>query len=755
MKGNTTTRLLEIMLEEKLIDKGRYKTLLARARESFDTHHFFSNIIKKGILSEDAVYRAYSILFKMPIVNLAESTIDSSVISFVPETLCRKYELVPVKLKGNNSLILAVSNPLDSSGPDAVRFITDRRLIIKLAKRSEMLSAIERIFAPENQLENIVDKIITEDVKLEFSTEEGGDVRIKPELLQGPIVKLFNIILSDAVSHRASDIHLEPLEKNTIIRYRIDGELVPMMKLPKYVHNPLVSRVKVLSGLDLAIHFTPQDGKIHTVLNNKKIELRVSTLPTIHGEKTVIRILTDEEIKLPLESLGFRGKTLRKFREMILKPQGIILVTGPTGSGKSTTLYSAINYIKNNRPNINIVTIEDPVEYQLPGINQVQVYTKRNMTFAAALRSILRQDPDVILVGEIRDTRTAEIAVRAALTGHLVLSTLHTNDSVGAITRLKELGIDRSLLTDSLLGILAQRLAKKICTNCKRRAKKEEFAPKYVEIAKKIVPNIRFYTGTGCEMCNFTGHRGRIAIIELLAITNKVKHAITTGDEDKIREAAKQEGMTTLAESGLQLVHEGIIDITSAVSAVGLPQATDEQKKPHPIQNKVSKKEPVEVTIPEELEIISSRKQAPEEETFAPSLHGKRILVCDDDAFMRRMLKGLLEPEGFIVQGAEDGAAALKTIYKSIPDLIVLDLRMPNMDGFEFLRRLRSEIRFISLPVLVLTAKQGEENEIIGFSLGADDFLKKPFRAEIFISRVKALLRRAEITKRQGIKYVS
>lgn len=573
MSESITYQVLNSIPKRAFIPGRMSNDIADDSRRRSDSFNFFLELVAKDVISEDSLYEAYSSYFKIPLLNSEKRFPESTMVSLLPEDVCREHKLVPIRSAKQDSILLAISNPFDKKGLDLAKFIVDRRLIVRLSPRCDVQKAIKFLFETEKNMGN--DRTAVGNPVLDFinitDDEEEEEPKLIEEMVGGPIVKLLNTTLVDAISKRASDIHIEPKDKRLSIRYRIDGDLILKMELSKKIHPPLIGRVKILSNLDIASHFVPQDGKIDFKYENRLVNLRISILPTIYGEKCVIRVLDSASIQLNLHDLGFRGNTLTNFTEVLQNRQGIILVTGPTGSGKTTTLYAAINHIMEKRKNINITTVEDPVEYELEGINQVQVNNKQKINFASALRSILRQDPDVILIGEIRDLETAEIAVQASQTGHLVLSTLHTNDAVLAVTRLRELGIDMSLLRYSLVGIIAQRLLKKICPYCKRLAKPGELPENLVRRARAYNPQIQFWVGEGCEKCNNNGTKGRIAALEFLPFNVDIRKAMMEDDEDLIRTAAHIAGMKTLAEAGMELVAEGITELISTVDIVNFP----------------------------------------------------------------------------------------------------------------------------------------------------------------------------------------
>lgn len=510
-------------------------------------------------------------------VSLETTPIEPSAIAAVPEKLAKKYLCIPINAN-KRYLSVAMVDPLDFECIKDIGFHTSYEVKPLISTRSEILSAINDHYNLNDSLENIVSE--TDDTfeasKVEIipvvplmQTTPSEDLKKKSQM--APIVRLFNRIFYRAVMARASDIHLDAHRKNISVRFRVDGILREEMNLPKWVQGALVSRIKVLASLDISERRLPQDGAIRIRLDDRDIDLRISTLPTHYGEKVVIRILDQSSAPSSMKELGLTGKELKQLEDLSGKKQGILLVTGPTGSGKTSTLYAIINKIRSAK--INIMTVEDPIEYDIEGLNQIQVKPDIGLTFANCLRSILRQDPNVILVGEIRDLETAEIAIRAAMTGHFVISTVHTNDSVSTIVRLLEMGIPRYILSTSLVGIVAQRLVRKICTKCRVEV------PVDAERVKKIGSHYdpaaisRSYHGTGCQLCKFTGFLGRIGIFEILPIGPKVKEMISSGgSEEEVRRAAGQQGVMTMAEAGFSKINAGITTLEEVLRVIALEE---------------------------------------------------------------------------------------------------------------------------------------------------------------------------------------
>ncbi len=563
-------RLGELLVKAQLIDE---KALQKALEEQKRTGGKLGEIlIRLGLVSEEDIIECLSQQYGVPSINLRHFEVDEAVAKLIPVELARKYTVIPVNKTGA-TLTVAMADPSHIFAMDEITFITGYRVEPVVSSEEAIRDAIDRYFGSSREVELkrvMEDLSVADEAALELLEEEEDlDVKkLEEESSEAPVVRLVNIVLTDAIRRGASDIHIEPYEKNYRIRYRIDGVLYEMMSPPLRLKDAVTSRVKILSRLDIAEKRLPQDGRIKLKVKvegrTRELDFRVSTLPTLFGEKVVLRLLDKENLRLDMTKLGFEKSSLKKFEDNILKPYGMVLVTGPTGSGKTNTLYSALQRI--NTPEVNILTAEDPVEFQLPGINQVQMKDSIGLNFAAALRSFLRQDPNIILVGEIRDFETAEIAIKAALTGHLVLSTLHTNDAPSTIARLMNMGIEPFLVATSVNVIAAQRLVRRICQSCKEEVETPIQALLSIGFSEAEAPDIRLYQGRGCEKCGGTGYKGRIALFEVMEITEDQRELILSGATVvELRRKAIEEGMITLRQSGLQKIREGITTVEEVV----------------------------------------------------------------------------------------------------------------------------------------------------------------------------------------------
>jgi type IV pilus assembly protein PilB len=557
-------RLGDLLVKEGLINQEQLQRALADQKGS--NEKLGSILVRLDLINEDQLIAFLSKQYGIPSITVTQLDVDAEVIKLVPAQIARKYEVLPIKRAGNQ-LTLAMADPTNVFAVDDVGFMTNLQVVPVVASQGAIRKAIDRLY--EAQSGGIADVISEMDSTLaDVEVVEGEEEQwakadifeLKESADEPPVVRLVNMILVDAIRRGASDIHLEPYEKVFRVRFRIDGVLHEIMTPPKRLEAALTSRVKIMSSLDIAERRLPQDGRIKLRYNQREIDFRVSTLPTIFGEKTVMRILDKDSLQLDLAMLGFDAWSLEQFTRAIHQPYGMILITGPTGSGKTTTLYSAIHTI--NSPDVNIMTAEDPVEYNLKGVNQVQVNEGIGRTFAAALRSFLRQDPDIILVGETRDLETAQIGIRAALTGHLVLTTLHTNDCPSTVARLLDMGIPPFLVASALSLILAQRLGRKICKDCRQPydADEDSLVP-YGHVPQGLGV-VQFYKGKGCHTCSFTGMKGRVAIYEVMPVTEELREMILrNAPTAEIREMALSQGMKTLRQNALQKVLDGVTTI--------------------------------------------------------------------------------------------------------------------------------------------------------------------------------------------------
>ena len=523
-------------------------------------------VIELGFVSEGSLVSILAEQLGLEYIDLNEAQIDPLAVAMVPEATARRHSCIPVRFDDMNRLVVAMADPANVVAVDDIRALTKRDVKAIVSTKADVLHAITRHYRIDRTAETLASEAAAEKEAEDKSLES---VIASAGAEDAPIIKLVNLLITQAINDRASDIHIEPDEKSLRVRFRIDGVLHEVMSPPKSVQSGITSRLKIMAEINIAERRIPQDGRISIVVQGKAVDIRVATLPTVHGEKIVMRLLDKSSVLLRLQDLGFLPENFTRFEESFTKPYGMILVTGPTGSGKSTTLYATLN-IKNT-PEVNIITVEDPVEYQLPGVNQVQTNNKAGLTFASALRSILRSDPDIVLIGEIRDRETAQISIEAALTGHLVLSTLHTNDAPSALTRLVEMGIEPFLVASSLDCVLAQRLARKLCDRCK-----EPYMPTPQELTTARFPFDpseelpKLFRAVGCGVCGKTGYKGRMAIHEVMTVNEDIERMLTethSSSEDIARYAHSQ-GMLSLRMDGMEKVRMGLTSIEEILRVV-------------------------------------------------------------------------------------------------------------------------------------------------------------------------------------------
>lgn len=559
-----------MLVNEGLIDDKQLDEALSEQRATGEK--IGSTLTRLGFISEETLVGFLSKQFKAPSVDLSKDSIDPAAIKYVSAEMARRYEVVPIKKRGR-ILTLAMVNPSDVYAIEDIKFHTGLEVAPVVAAESSIRRILDKFYQIDTELEAVMEEgrgevmstMEGEDVELvEFEEEEEDISQLRASGKSAPVTKLVNFLITDAVRQGASDIHIEPYERILRVRFRIDGVLHEVLSPPYRLKGAIISRIKIMATLNIAERRIPQDGRIKVKVGQKMIDLRVSIVPTLYGEKVVMRILDKSALMLDMTDLGFEEEALKVFLKAIELPYGIILVTGPTGSGKSTTLYSALSRL--NTPNVHILTVEDPVEYNLRGINQVQVNDEIGLTFAFALRAFLRQSPNIIMVGEIRDSETAEIAVRAALTGHLVLSTIHTNDAPSTINRLIDMGIEPFLVAASVTLIQAQRLVRKICSHCKEPVEPDYRLLEEAGIGREEIEGATIYHGKGCQECGSSGYKGRLAIFEVMPISPKVRQLILERSSNlTMQNTAKQEGMKTLREDVLLKLKHGVTTIEEVI----------------------------------------------------------------------------------------------------------------------------------------------------------------------------------------------
>jgi type IV pilus assembly protein PilB len=563
----------DVFVVSGLVTEEQLNQALEKQKQLGSSEKIGDVLVSMGLLTEREKVKCLGDQWGFQFVDLAEYSVDSEAVKSISQDLARRYKVIPIS-RNNGSLTLAMKNPLDVFAIDEVRLITGGEIEPVIACEEDIIATISNQYsggtASAEAVSELVDDIQTADIAL--TETDVGDEDVSVEELrelseEAPVVKLTNLIITKGIQDRCSDVHVEPGKSSMRVRYRIDGIMHEGMVVPKKVQASLTSRIKIMADMDIAEKRAPQDGRISATVDGKQYDFRVSTLPNIHGEKVVLRVLDRSAVMIGLNKLGFLPHTSELFESMITRTYGIILVTGPTGSGKSTTLYSVLS--KLNSGEKNILTIEDPVEYELAGITQTQVNNRAGVTFATGLRTMLRQDPDVIMVGEIRDEETAMIAVEAALTGHLVLATLHTNDAAGAITRLLDMGVESFLIASAVIGVLAQRLVRLICPKCKESYVPPKDAVKRLGIEIEDGGEVTFSRGRGCDHCRGTGYRGRMGIYELMPVTDKIRDLVLAkGSSYALKDAAIESGMKTLRDDAIQKILLGMTTVEESLRVI-------------------------------------------------------------------------------------------------------------------------------------------------------------------------------------------
>lgn len=659
----------------------------------------WSAVTKAYGLGDADLSRLVGDYFRLPVADFNTSDPNASLL--IPETMARKHHIYPLR-EDDRHFVVATCDPTDVEAERALGFSTGRTAMFEVAPPSAIQDTLDARYSPEKAVESLLGTLEAESEDAVKLVEEMGPEAITEEDAgTTPVVKLANLIIRDGINAGASDIHIEPGRKIGAVRYRVDGVLRKHMDLPMSALNRVISRIKVLSRLDIADRLRPQDGKARVKIQSRGFDLRVSTIPAGGAEKCVIRIL-DSSASQTLDDLDLPQHELQRLRNLLTHRDGVVVVTGPTGSGKTTTLYGALRELADGK--VNIMTVEDPIEYELPGITQTQVETKQGMTFAGALRAMLRQDPDVILVGEIRDKETAVTAAQAAMTGHLVLATVHANDAVSAVTRLADMGLQFSTIAQTLRGAIAQRLLRRVCSACAEPVR-GQLTPDERRLTERhgIEPVVR---AVGCPECGFTGYRGRLPANEVLTVGPRFQQAIEQRKGfSTLTRVAAQGGMRTLHEVGLEWVTAGKTTLVEVERVLGQTLDEDEERQ----------------------------------ESGPP-----RILLVDDDADARMLMRSILEKDGYEVHEAEDGHKAVEMLEGGSDfHLVVLDLAMPGLDGRDVLQRIRGSVDTAALPVLIRTGTGSEKIEAELLEAGADDYVEKSVDAERFLARVHAVLRRA------------
>lgn len=687
---------------------------------------FLEAILEMDDVESLKVMHTLAALYRVPFIDISSFKSNPDILKLIPEKTCTDQCIVPLDSQ-DDSVIVAMADPLNMNIIDQLQFQLNKQIKVIFGEPDVIRKKIRDFYQGDAAFEDAMSSLDDDNglatESIEDEEEESLDA-LKKQSGDSPIIKLVNGIIIKAMKMGSSDIHIEPSERVCVVRVRVDGRLRTALKYPAKVHKLVVSRIKIISQLDISNTRMPQDGRTRIKLWGKSFDMRVSTLPSFHGEKVVMRILDKSSLSLDLDMLSFEKKADKRIRECIARSTGAVLVTGPTGSGKTTTLYSFLNHI--NDPETNIITVEDPVEFQIKGINQVQVQAKKGLTFAAALRSILRQDPDVVMIGEIRDEETAEIALHAAQTGHLVLSTLHTNDAPSTVTRLIEMGVDSATLASSLNMVVAQRLARRLCPKCKQITEvPEEYKEKF-----HIPDSIKFYGPKGCPECMDIGYKGRVGIHEVMYVNDEVRDAISNDlSTRELNKIACENGMFTLFGDAMNKALQGITSLEECIRNAVPPDGFN-------LEERLSDDGLL-------LSIGDTRRR--KESVSVPKFSvtdKKPIVIADDSKSIRNLVRFVLQAEDYDVIEAEDGAQAWQILQQNGPNigLVISDFEMPNMNGEELVRRIREDRKFDAMPVILLTSRKEEEDEVLGLDSGADDYIGKPVEPMKLQARVRKVL---------------
>jgi type IV pilus assembly protein PilB len=651
-------------------------------------------VVALGFAEEGPVYEQLATAAGLELTDPATLQASELAVRLVPERLARQKQAVPVQVD-NRVLTYVTCRPFDPDTERDLAFASGRRTHALIATRTAIAEALDRAYPELRELDVLAARLRAERPAVEEFEKRGIQTTST-----STVIDLCNHIVGRAVEVGASDVHIECGNEGTVIRYRICGVLETVLTLPASVSHPLRNRFKIMGRADISVRHKPQDGAFRLKVNGRPIDVRLSTLPTVDGEKIVLRVIDSHSPLQSIDSLGYDPDTTARLRRALARPDGLVLVTGPTGSGKTTTLYAALGHLRTGRT--NIVSVEDPVERAIGGVTQIPVNAKSGNTFPNVLRSILRQDPNVIMVGEIRDEEVAQIVGQAAYTGHLVLSSMHTADTATAITRLTNLGLEPFKIAESLSAVIAQRLLRALCPHCRREHDEFEARRRGAAHNIRLVPAS---AGSGCEHCAHTGYLGRVPVVELLTPTDELRDAIARGaTAHDIRSAMRSAGVPTMRDRALELVRTGVTSL-------------------------------------EEVERVLSL----DTETAAAKPTTRRVLVTDDEPITRMLVKLLLEREQFEVLEATNGKQAVEIAVRERPDLVLCDLNMPEMDGFEAIGRIRKDFSLSTLPIIVLTAEDGDGVERRVLELGADDYIVKPFDPAVLLSRVNAVFRRLKV----------
>ncbi|MGH2807855.1 MAG: ATPase, T2SS/T4P/T4SS family [Actinomycetota bacterium] len=752
------TRLGDILLKSGLLREDQLQHALEQRRLSDGRKpRIESVLVDSGYVSDEQIARTLSTELNLPFIDLATVEVDPELVQLIPQWLADRHQLVPVR-RTHDGVMIAMTDPTNLVAIDDVRVAARvGKVSLGVAPVGALRDATERIYSIDSAAAEILNRLgVAADV--EVVPEEGDDTgedlaaTAQDSAEMAPIIALTNAVLADAVRGRATDVHIEPQPTQVEVRYRVDGLLREVMTLPKHIQGLVMSRLKILAGMDIAERRRPQDGRSRILVDGREVDTRVSTIPTLSGEKAVIRLLYKSKEKASIETLGFDDPQLETLRQHLLLSQGLIIFTGPTGSGKTSTMYAGLTEMSSSE--MNISTLEDPIEYQIPGVNQVQVDEKVGITFARGLRSFLRQDPDVIMVGEVRDVETAQIVMQSSLTGHLVMSSLHTNDAPSAITRLIDIGVEPFLIASALSLVVAQRLVRVICPHCKVPAEMPERTLKLLGLTDFDLAGQQLFKGAGCEQCSYTGYLGRTGIYEVMPITAQLREQIgSQASEAVLTDTVRAAGVMSLREAGLAKVGAGVTTLEEVLRVTYVEQE-EIRRCPscrHEVENSfiVCPYCQTDLTADQcpacAKDVEPEWKICPYCRTDLPLNNEfragpRRLLVADDEPSITMLMETLFSDD-FEVITAATGEEALRRATIERPDLILLDLNLPDLSGTEVTKRLRNSAATSLIPVIMVTGEA--DSELESLRAGVDDHVSKPFEEEALRARVENALHRA------------
>ena len=775
-----TTRIGAILVREGFLTQEQLDEVV-EAQWSTSNEMLGETAVRLGYLNDKDLARALSNQLAIPFVDLTKASIAPEALDLMPAEVATKYSMMPIQIE-ESSLVLAMSDPLDLKAIDEARFISELSIRPVVVSKSQLEAAINWYYRLGGALDDLVKEIHRgEETDVEQEEEVYADEQAPSATgsEMAPIIRLVNGILLQGIQVRASDIHVEPHAEELLVRNRVDGVLQDSMRAPKWAQGAVISRLKIMAGMDITRHNVPQDGRISVKVKGRQYDMRASTLPAKFGEKVVLRILDKEAIKPELLQLGLAAKELTFLTRLAHTNQGMVLICGPTGSGKTTTLYSMIYEARDGQK--NIVTIEDPIEYEIEGVNQVQVKPKDGLTFANVLRSVLRQDPDVVLLGEIRDEETASIGLQAAMTGHLVLSTLHTISAVAALPRLLDLDVAPYLVASSLAGVIAQRLARKICAECRVEGEPDAEVLERMESVLGEKLTVKCHRGAGCDVCGGSGYRGRLGVFEMFGITSEIQEMIhQRASESELMAVARKQMSRTMFRDAMAKVEEGLTTLEEVERVVPLEEergassgagrrcllcgdllAGDQPLCPNCSAGRGRVGPTLEVapgTPPPQPDASLARRLSPGpppppalSPVFAPgapgvstpNLSGWRVLIVDPDREGSTALGAYLSKQGFHVATTRSAHVALNQLLHDQPHLIITEAEMPGMSGIELVRSIRQNIMTAFVPVIVVSAKGSVEDRLQGLNAGCDDYMVKPLSMPELAAKIMVILRRA------------